>query len=139
MSIVHPVIDAVQIFATQDATEAHLKAAHSCKAWRGRAFYGISTAVRARLAAAFGKDRPAAFIEDAVAFLGAVPTLVLVMSPKTVEVTARVHGDKSFAQPPPTITRYDQRLRPVTIPRTRCALVDWAGALSWCRAPHAAW
>ncbi len=34
---------------------------------------------RVRLAAAFGKDRPAAFIEDAVAFLGAALILVLAM------------------------------------------------------------
>lgn len=35
-------------------------------------------AVRARLAAAFGKDRPAAIVEDAVALLGAVAILALV-------------------------------------------------------------
>ena len=35
------------------------------------------SAARARLAAAFGRDRPAAFIEDAVAILGAVLIVML--------------------------------------------------------------
>lgn len=56
-------------------------------AWIGGAAAGIVGAVagtlggataRARLAAAFGKDRPAAIVEDAVALLGAVAILALV-------------------------------------------------------------
>jgi uncharacterized membrane protein len=56
-------------------------------AWIGGAAAGIVGAVagtlggaaaRARLAAAFGKDRPAAIVEDAVALLGAVAILTLV-------------------------------------------------------------
>jgi uncharacterized membrane protein len=55
-------------------------------AWIGGAVAGIvgavagtlgGAAVRARLAAAFGKDRPAAIVEDAVALLGAIAILVL--------------------------------------------------------------